>query len=917
MKTTAAVLAAATCLAAGLAQGALIDELVGHYPFENSFQDVSASGSSNHGTPVNNPGFATGKIGTGMSLTGTRDHMSLDPTVYPELDFGSGTDFTVSMWVRQDDYLSDPAVFSNKDWSSGDNTGINWAVKGNSPFDLNTKGDTGTRRDLDTVSTSWITAVGAWNLIVMTVDRDGPTELYINGIHRGTIPVTSTGTFNSGLPWNVGQDGTGGYSAEFTGAVDELSIWRRALNSTEADELWNGGAGIDLSAQIVDSTLRLVVDRHTGEITLQNNTGQPQYLTAYEITSEAGALDRAGWNPIAGRLDAVGNGQVDADDNWFVLTQPGSVADLSELTPGTTTLADGASVSLGTGWGKYYQEGADVTFRYDDGVSSEPVNGLVSFVGTDATPFDFGDLDFDGDLDGDDWVVLQSGFATPLASMSTAQRYRAGDLNDDGAHSLADILEFQIAYDEALGAGAFQAMITAVPEPASLGLVVLAVGIAATGFRRLRRGIPGVLLAIVVGVVLAGNAQAVSYFAEDFNGVPLGPSVDEDDPSGTSVWTKTAPTGWTIDDSGVPNGGVTEWRGWSFVDPAWWSDVAEDQLRSQFTKASGAVAVADPDEWDDLDHDSGSYNTFLETPVISMNGAAEGTVVLRFDSSWRPEDLQTANITVSFDSGPDVEVLRWTSNSSDSTYKPDSTNETVSLPLNNPAGATNMQVKFGMTDAGNDWWWAIDNLEVFSPLTLEVDVQTGQMHILGDSTVALKGYEITSAEGTLAPVGWLAGNLDAQVVGNPVAPRTDFSGNGTVDAADVTIWKSAVGVSDAGDADGDGDTDVADLMRLQRELGSTEQPASTWLTFLATENQFVESYLYGSSTFTSDVSIGSGYNTALDRRDLVFTYTTDANELVTGEVRYVNSPSIVGVPEPGALVLVALGVASLLGRRRV
>jgi hypothetical protein len=37
------------------------------------------------------------------------------------------------------------------------------------------------------------------------------------------------------------------------------------------------------------------------------------------------------------------------------------------------------------------------------------------------------------------------------------------------------------------------------------------------------------------------------------------------------------------------------------------------------------------------------------------------------------------------------------------------------LPLNNPAGAGNLKLKFGMIDAGNDWWWAVDNIAVGVP----------------------------------------------------------------------------------------------------------------------------------------------------------------------------------------------------------
>ncbi|MHC4586509.1 MAG: hypothetical protein ACYS3N_18410, partial [Planctomycetota bacterium] len=93
-------------------------------------------------------------------------------------------------------------------------------------------------------------------------------------------------------------------------------------------------------------------------------------------------------------------------------------------------------------------------------------------------------------------------------------------------------------------------------------------------------------------------------FAEDFEGLVLGPNIDET-LAGDAVWTDTPPEGWTIDESSIPGigmdetDGVTEWAGWAFTDKAWWTEAAEDQGRSLFELGSGTVAVADPDEWSD------------------------------------------------------------------------------------------------------------------------------------------------------------------------------------------------------------------------------------------------------------------------------------------------------------------------------
>lgn len=180
----------------------------------------------------------------------------------------------------------------------------------------------------------------------------------------------------------------------------------------------------------------------------------------------------------------------------------------------------------------------------------------------------------------------------------------------------------------------------------------------------------------------------------------------------------------------LPGIGCAEWQGWSVADYNFWIN-ADTQLRETFAKASGNVMVADPDEWDDFDPASldpdqtGVFSTELFAPWISLAGVTPNTVVLNFDSSWRPEanddgplfNSQTAIVEVEFldafnVSMGTVEVLRWTSDPIDSTFHPDAANESIALFIPNPVGAANMRINFVLGDAQNDWWWAIDNIEV-------------------------------------------------------------------------------------------------------------------------------------------------------------------------------------------------------------
>jgi hypothetical protein len=315
-----------------------------------------------------------------------------------------------------------------------------------------------------------------------------------------------------------------------------------------------------------------------------------------------------------------------------------------------------------------------------------------------------------------------------------------------------------------------------------------------------------------------------SLYFEDFDGLTLGSSVDEG-VARDGVWTKTGPEGWTIDDSGVPGvgdpalDGVTEWAGWSFADKDWWVETAGDQNRSQFTKSSGVAAIADGDEWDDQDHAEGFISTFMSTGAIDISSSAERTLELHFDSSWRPEYdsnyHQTANVKVSFDGGAPIEVLLWESDSGSPNYKPDSTNESVVVPLANPAGASSMVVIFGYFDAGNDWWWAIDNVEVaegdLQPIKGLVGAQDFDGLVLGASVdeqvaadnvwtkVAPEGWEIDDSgvpgvgdpalDGVTEWAGWSFASKDWWVETAGDQNRSQFVlGSGTVAIADGDEW---------------------------------------------------------------------------------------------------------------------------------
>jgi hypothetical protein len=209
----------------------------------------------------------------------------------------------------------------------------------------------------------------------------------------------------------------------------------------------------------------------------------------------------------------------------------------------------------------------------------------------------------------------------------------------------------------------------------------------------------------------------VRLFWEDFESLAstLEPytsptEVDDGDPTD---WTAAPPDGWTAVDNSRP-GGVTEFAGWTFHDKRSWIETAQDQGRSGFTNGYGVVAVADPDEYYDSGNLSdGKFRTVLMSPEIDLTDVDAGTATLTFDSSWWPDVPQEVRITVSYDGAAPIEVMHWSSKSGNANYHQGSPDETVVLDLHNPQGAESALLHFEMMRAGNDWWWAIDNIAVY------------------------------------------------------------------------------------------------------------------------------------------------------------------------------------------------------------
>ncbi len=236
------------------------DGLVGYYRFEGDLLDTSDAG--NDGTIGSGSGTdpkvvaAGGAFGGFLSISapsgGGGSYVTLGKPA--DFDFGDDGAFTVTLWYRSHGTLDgDPVIIGNQDRTSG---GSGWLILANAGKDrffrsrsFGTRyASAGERLDLENIDY----AGTDWWFLAAVLRPDGLAVTYA-GDSAGALcwmalDATSVGPLSSGLPINIGQDGTGTYGFNLTGDVDDLAIWRRALTATEINRLYGGGKGPELGS---------------------------------------------------------------------------------------------------------------------------------------------------------------------------------------------------------------------------------------------------------------------------------------------------------------------------------------------------------------------------------------------------------------------------------------------------------------------------------------------------------------------------------------------------------------------------------------------------------------------------------------------------------------------------------------------
>ena len=172
-----------------------------------------------------------------------------------KLAFENGREFAIAMWVRMPEaQKGDPSIVGNKNWDNGSNPGI--VVVGNKKIDRGVKtggvcvnaGLEGSRKRVDIGP--YDIDFGKWVFYAVTCNSEGVLSFYQGGrdgyLYRIVLDAKGI-KLVTGLPFCIGQDGTGRYGSQFVGDIDEFALWTRSLSHEDVKKVYaTGRDGIPL-----------------------------------------------------------------------------------------------------------------------------------------------------------------------------------------------------------------------------------------------------------------------------------------------------------------------------------------------------------------------------------------------------------------------------------------------------------------------------------------------------------------------------------------------------------------------------------------------------------------------------------------------------------------------------------------------
>ncbi len=239
-------------------QDYLSNGLVGYWKMDEASWNgttgevIDSSGNGNNGqakqTGTGNgiPTTATGEFGNGGSFTGDGAYPTDTNGQYVQVTSSDSlntptSQVTLSAWVNLTSAPSSKAGILTKGTIAGGYSGSQYElrVESDKTVTLSLSNGVDTKQNLTTTSTL---PLSTWTHIVATFNN-GVSNIYFNGVNQaGTLTGSISTIATSSSDVYIGEDGYNGRYG-FTGLMDEIRIYNRALSPSEVSNLYNWAPG--------------------------------------------------------------------------------------------------------------------------------------------------------------------------------------------------------------------------------------------------------------------------------------------------------------------------------------------------------------------------------------------------------------------------------------------------------------------------------------------------------------------------------------------------------------------------------------------------------------------------------------------------------------------------------------------------
>lgn len=197
--------------------------LIAHYTFDGNAND---SAGSNNGTANGGPTYVAGKLGQAMSFDGIDDYVTANASSFPTANASR----TVTGWIKSSNRSQSAVVLSY----------------GNSSYTFYTSFGGGGGRistaegSLFSVAGSTNLADDVWHHFAIVHDSTGPVQrVYIDGVEN----ITGANTYSTNNDPTAYIGNRASLNRPFSGSLDDLRVYNRALTASEVSELYNYTGG--------------------------------------------------------------------------------------------------------------------------------------------------------------------------------------------------------------------------------------------------------------------------------------------------------------------------------------------------------------------------------------------------------------------------------------------------------------------------------------------------------------------------------------------------------------------------------------------------------------------------------------------------------------------------------------------------